>query len=368
MPPVTSAKKPKRATSRRPKALAALHEAATTRDDESDTAVYCFDGIAKGMTKRDAVGLFRLLFPDTPASEVRSMSQDDLCRKLGGAVMDKLSEQACTQTLVSAGGVTRDQLVSIAALLASKPESEFDRRSKEDLCALVSGRLGIGRRFRFIRRLIPERVMNKIKVVVQKVIDASGDVAIFVSSFPYIERLLDGLPRPVLWMMQALSAKLVAVSGGMLGVREGSRGLRRVIFEKDADRDAKAYEDRITKEGMDIIRKEKGLENLERDAGEGWWIKNMGGRRGRADKKLYGNARKGVEAAVKELLYDPAVERFDIKNKAKAYRNYVTQGIDDRVINEDIGALRYAEAVKDLFKDVAWSSIEDWLPFRSKKT
>eukprot|EP00899_Mesostigma_viride_P027668 jgi/Mesvir1/8086/Mv11196-RA.1 len=332
MSPPKSVKKPKQTTAHRPKALAALHEATSTRDDDSDTAVYCSDGIVKGMTKRDAVGLFRLLFPDTPASEVRSMHKDDLCRKLGGAVMDKLSEQACTQTLVSAGGVTRDQLVSIAALLASKPESEFRQRSKEDLCALVSGRLKVGQRFKFLRRMIPSRVMNKIKLVVQKVIDASGDVAIFVSSFPYIERLLDGLPRPVLWMMQALvgirtaglknprlqgwiyanmipmffhlagvpvpiwvtsllallhperdieqSAKLVAVSGGMLGVREGSRGLRRVIFEKDADRDAKAYEDRITKEGMDIIRKEKGLENLERDAGEGWWIKNTGGEEG----------------------------------------------------------------------------------------
>eukprot|EP00899_Mesostigma_viride_P029713 jgi/Mesvir1/9927/Mv05042-RA.1 len=200
-----SLKKPKQTTARRPKALAALHEATSTRDDNSDTAVYCFDGIVKGMTKRDAVGLFRLLFPDTPASEVRSMHKDDLCRKLGGAVMDKLSEQACTQTLVSAGGVTRDQLVSIAALIASKPESEFRQRSKEDLCALVSGRLKVGQRFKFLRRMIPSWVMNKIKLVVQKVLDASGDIAIFVSSIPYIEQILDTVPKPIRLMIQALA-------------------------------------------------------------------------------------------------------------------------------------------------------------------
>eukprot|EP00899_Mesostigma_viride_P005173 jgi/Mesvir1/14657/Mv05325-RA.1 len=399
------------------KSSKALHEVAVSDKDDNDT--YCFDGIVKGMKKREAIKLFRMLRPDVSASDARSMHKDDLCRELGTVVMSKLSEKACAQTLVSAGGVSRDDLVTIAALLSGKPESEFAKRSKEDLCGFVSGRLGIGQRFKLLRRLMPSRVMKKIQAFVGYVAAGVGDVSIFVSSIPYIEQILDLVPKPILIMMQVLtglraaglknpklqgwiymnmipmlfhiagvpvpawipsvlallhperkveeSAKLMAMSGGYLGVRDGAREVRRVAFERRGKSEADAYEDRITKEGMDAIRREKKLENLESEVGKNWSKRYAGGRRMRfGSAPTDGSASAAVEREVREKLHDPAIERFDVKNRARAYRDKALdkKDISERAKRESIDYTEYITTLARLAGDKPKEIAKAFLPAR----
>eukprot|EP00899_Mesostigma_viride_P014954 jgi/Mesvir1/2345/Mv03655-RA.1 len=385
------------------KTLNALKSAAA-----DDSAIICFDGALKGTNRRDAIRLYQILFPGISLKEVRAIRPHDLCYKLNVAVVDRLSHDACVQTLASDGGVTRDQLASVAAVLFGRTRDEFAKETKSELCSIVSKRLNAGQRFSFLRRLIPARVMTMIRQLAKTVFAAVGDISVLVSTIPFIDQLMDTVPKPVRLMIHALAGarsagtsntkmkgyvylnmipaliniagypvppwitlalpllhpersiddtlKMMAASGGVLGVREARRGLRRSKYARDAGVDAEVEKFRkaeIARESQKILedpKEQTGLRTKRRDIRED--EENKRKKMSLLSKLLAGSPNGTVYERLSDEMIKMAEQRGGVKNRTKSLKKELMKPIDRRVMEDSFDELGYAEEIGNLSGDI----------------
>eukprot|EP00899_Mesostigma_viride_P010595 jgi/Mesvir1/19537/Mv18057-RA.1 len=127
-----------------------------------DAPEFCNKGVAKGMPRHRAVEIFKAVYPRYPDSYIRGMNREQMCDMISHA--------------------------------RGKPATDYRDMDKRTLCEIVADSMRVHQRFRFLRRLIPARVMNMIQTVVKRLVLSAGDASRLIMSIPAIEQIIDFMP------------------------------------------------------------------------------------------------------------------------------------------------------------------------------
>eukprot|EP00899_Mesostigma_viride_P006729 jgi/Mesvir1/16057/Mv08352-RA.1 len=160
-----------------------------------DAPEFCNKGVAKGMPRHRAVEIFKAVYPRYPDSYIRGMNREQMCDMISHARVSEVTRRLCADMMnENASQEHVPQLISIAAALEGKPATDYRDMDKRTLCEIVADSMRVHQRFRFLRRLIPARVMNMIQTVVKRLVLSAGDASRLIMSIPAIEQIIDFMP------------------------------------------------------------------------------------------------------------------------------------------------------------------------------
>eukprot|EP00899_Mesostigma_viride_P025062 jgi/Mesvir1/5740/Mv03807-RA.1 len=172
-----------------------------------DAPEFCNKGVAKGMPRHRAVEIFKAVYPRYPDSYIRGMNREQMCDMISHARVSEVTRRLCADMMNEHASQEHvPQLISIAAALEGKPATDYRDMDKRTLCEIVADSMRVHQRFRFLRRLIPARVMNMIQTVVKRLVLSAGDASRLIMSIPAIEQIIDFMPA---WVKK-MPADLVA--------------------------------------------------------------------------------------------------------------------------------------------------------------
>lgn len=215
---------PSRQRSRHHAVMAAAFASALSPDPEyegEDAPDFCGDGVAQGLPMSKAIRIFRALYPEYPASYLRDMTREDICRKMSYDAVNEMTTLVCANLMDANTDPERTaHLIAILSALEDKPPESYAGAPKRVLCEMLSTRLKPHQRFRFMRNLVPTRAMRAMSGLVRKAAGAVGDAAQLgqiVLSVPGVENVLGQAPAWLRGTMLGLGAlRSVYQPGGAL--------------------------------------------------------------------------------------------------------------------------------------------------------